>query len=76
MEWTVKPADVRPRCGFPGSDDFPADAKTAAAGALSEALADGWPGGEIESRFPLERVAEAREAIEGRKVAGRVIVGI
>jgi NADPH2:quinone reductase len=56
-------------------DGFPADAKTAA-GALSEALADGWPGFEIEARFPLERVADAHEAIEGRKVAGRVIVSI
>ena len=57
-------------------DGFPADAKTAAVGALSEALADGWPGFEIEARFPLERVADAHEAIEGRKVAGRVIVSI
>jgi NADPH2:quinone reductase len=61
---------------FLGSDDFPAGAKTKAAGALNEALAGGWPGFEIEARFPLEKVAEAHEAIEGRKVAGRVVVRV
>ena len=64
------------RLFFLGSDDFPAEAKTAAAGALNEALAGGWPGFAIEARFPLEKVAEAHEAIEGKKVAGRVVVSL
>ena len=32
------------RLFFLGGDDFPAEAKTAAAGALNETLAGGWPG--------------------------------
>jgi NADPH:quinone reductase-like Zn-dependent oxidoreductase len=38
--------------------------------------AGGWPGFEIEARFPLERIAQAHEAIEGRKVSGRVVVSL
>jgi hypothetical protein len=41
----------------------------AAATALNEALAGEWPGFEVEARFPLERIAEAHAAIEGRKVS-------
>ena len=53
---------------------FPAAAKVAAARALNEALEGDWPGFEIESRFPLEKVAEAHQAIEGRKASGRVVL--
>ncbi len=59
---------------FLGSDDFPREAKMAAARALNAALEDGWPGFEIESRFPLESIAEAHEAVEVRKLSGRVIL--
>ena len=59
---------------FLGSDDFPASAKTAAARGLNELLESGWPGFEIEGRFPLESIAEAHEAIEQRRVTSRVVV--
>jgi NADPH2:quinone reductase len=64
------------RLFFLGSDDFPPEAKVAAARALNEALEGGWPGFEVEARFPLESIAEAHAAIEGRKVSGRVILSI
>ena len=62
------------RLFFLGSDDFPAEAKTAAARGLNQALEAGWPGFEIGARFPLESVAGAHEAIERRRAAGRVVV--
>jgi NADPH2:quinone reductase len=61
---------------FLGSDDFPPEAKVGAARALNEALQSGWPGFAVEGRFPLERIAEAHAAIEGRKVSGRVILSV
>jgi NADPH2:quinone reductase len=64
------------RLFFLGSDDFPPAAKAAAARALNEALEGGWPGFEIEARFPLESIAGAHGAVEGRKVSGRVILSI
>jgi NADPH2:quinone reductase len=64
------------RLFFLGSDDFPAEAKMAAARALNEALEGVWPGFEIEARFPLEKIAEAHEAIEERKVSGRVVLSL
>src|SRR3954447_2448091 len=62
------------RLFFLGSDDFPPDAKLAAAFALNAALKDGWRGFEIEARFPLESIAAAHEAVERRTVSGRVVV--
>jgi NADPH2:quinone reductase len=64
------------RLFFLGSDDFPPAAKVAAARALNEALGGGWPGFEVEARFPLESIAAAHAAVEGRKVSGRVILSI
>jgi NADPH2:quinone reductase len=64
------------RLYFLGSDDFPREAKAAAARALNDALEGQWPGFEVEARFPLEAIAEAHAAIEGRKVSGRVILSI
>jgi NADPH2:quinone reductase len=64
------------RLYFLGSDDFPPEAKAAAARGLNEALEGGWPGFEVEARFPLGRIAEAHAAIEGRTVSGRVILSI
>jgi NADPH:quinone reductase len=61
---------------FLGSDDFPAAAKAAAARALNEALEGEWPGFEVEGRFPLESIAAAHEAVEERKVSGRVILSV
>jgi NADPH:quinone reductase len=64
------------RLFFLGSDDFPAAAKAAAARALNEALESEWSGFEVEARFPLESIAQAHEAIEERKVLGRVILSL
>ncbi len=64
------------RLFFLGSDDFPAVAKVTAAHALNEALEAGWPGFEVEARFPLKSIADAHEAIEKRTVSGRVVVNL
>lgn len=61
---------------FLGSDDFPAEAKLAGARALNEILQGEWPGFEIEARFPLRAIAEAHEAIEQRRLSGRVVLNI
>ena len=62
------------RVYFLGSDDFPAEAKAAAAEGLNAALEAGWPGFEIGRRFPLSAIAEAHEYVEGRRGSGRVVV--
>lgn len=59
---------------FLGSDDFSAAAKTAAARDLNAALEGAWIGYEIEARYPLTSIAEAHEAIERRRISGRVVV--
>jgi hypothetical protein len=38
------------------------------------ALAAGWPGFEIDRRFPLSAIAEAHEYVEERRGSGRVVV--
>ena len=62
------------RLYFLGSDDFPAEAKLAAARDLNEVLQGEWTGFEIEAPYPLASIAEAHEAIEQRTVSGRVVV--
>lgn len=64
------------RLYFLGSDDFPWEAKLAAARGLTEILEGGWPGFEIGARFPLESIAEAHEALEDRRVSGRIVVDL
>jgi NADPH2:quinone reductase len=64
------------RVFFLGSDDFPAEAKAAAARELNAALEAGWPGLEIGRRFALSAIAEAHEYLEERRGPGRVIVVI
>jgi len=64
------------RVFFLGSDDFPAEAKAAAAEGLNAALAAGWPGFVIDRRFPLSAIAEAHEYLEGRRGSGRVVLMI
>lgn len=61
---------------FLGSDDFPSEAKEAAAQALSEALEAEWSGFEIGRRFPLEAIADAHKAVEEGRETGRVIVKV
>jgi NADPH2:quinone reductase len=62
------------RVFFLGSDDFPAEAKRAAASALNDALRGGWPAPEVEARFPLESIAEAHQAVERGSMSGRVVL--
>lgn len=64
------------RLFFLGSDDFPAEAKAAAARGLNEALDAEWSGFEIGNTFTLQSIAAAHEAVEGRQVTGRVIVKV
>lgn len=62
------------RLYFLGSDDFPAEAKEAAARDLNAALASGWQGFEIAARFPLAEIADAHQYLEGKHGPGRVIL--
>lgn len=62
------------RVFFLGSDDFPAEAKAAAAEGVNAALESGWLGMEIGQRFPLAAIAEAHEAVEARRGSGRVVL--
>ena len=62
------------RVFFLGSDDFPAEAKAAAARDLNAALGAKWSGFENIHRFALSEIAEAHECIESRKARGRVVV--
>jgi NADPH:quinone reductase len=57
-----------------GSDDFPSEAKQAAARDLNAALEAGWPGFEIAERVPLEEIARAHEWIEHPPRPGRVVL--
>jgi NADPH:quinone reductase len=59
---------------FLGSDDFPKEAKIAAANDLTAALAAGWSGFEIAERIPLSEIARAHELVEHPVQRGRVVV--
>ena len=60
---------------FLGSDDFPQEAKIAAAEDLSMALASGWSGLPIGREYGLEEIAEAHLHVEQRK-PGRALVRV
>jgi NADPH2:quinone reductase len=62
------------RVFFLGSDDFPAEAKIAAARDLNAALETGWPGFTIAERVPLAEIARAHELAEHPARPGRVVV--
>jgi NADPH2:quinone reductase len=62
------------RVYFLGSDDFPPEAKTAAAQGVNAMLQGGWPGFNIEKRLPLERIAEAHEHVELPGTGGRAVL--
>jgi NADPH2:quinone reductase len=64
------------RVFFLGSDDFPADAKIAAARAINEALEAGWKGFDIAERFPLSAIALAHEDVERPTRKGRVVISM
>lgn len=61
---------------FLGSDDFPPEAKAAAAGDLNSAFEAGWTGFEIAERFPLSDIAKAHELVEHPRGRGRVVVNL
>jgi NADPH:quinone reductase len=64
------------RLFFLGSDDFPKDAKIAAARDLSAALEAGWSGFEIAERIPLAEIARAHELVEHPARRGRIVVTV
>lgn len=59
-----------------GSDDFPQDAKNAAASDLSEAAAQSALSVAVAEVFPLARIAAAHELIESGSAPGRVLVSL
>jgi NADPH2:quinone reductase len=64
------------RLFFLGSDDFPPEAKAAAAAGLNEALEEGWTGFEVVERFSLNDIANAHEFVERLPRSGRVVVTV
>jgi len=62
------------RLFFVGSDDVPKEAKRDAVRAINQALEAGWQGLDITSRFGLEDIAQAHEAVEHPTEPGRVVV--
>lgn len=61
---------------FLGSDDFPLDAKRAAAQDLNAAIEQGWVGLPIGARFALDDIADAHAFIEERRGPGRVVITV
>jgi NADPH:quinone reductase len=59
---------------FLGSDDFPVEAKTAAARDLNAALEAGWAGFPISEQIPLTEIARAHELVEHPTRPGRIVV--
>jgi NADPH:quinone reductase len=64
------------RLFFLGSDDFPPEAKTAAAKDLNAALEAGWSGFEIADQIPLSDIAKAHELVEHPARRGRIVVSV
>jgi NADPH2:quinone reductase len=59
-----------------GSDDFPQDAKDAAARDLTTAAAESALSIPVGDVFPLDRIAGAHELIESGRPSGRVLVSL
>jgi NADPH:quinone reductase len=62
------------RLFFLGSDDFPIEAKMAAARDINAAFEAGWAGFEISERIPLAEIARAHELAERPARRGRIVV--
>ena len=62
------------RVYFLGSDDFPSEAKAAAARDINALLGSGWPGFSIDRTFTLAEIAEAHVQVEAGGKRGRVVV--
>lgn len=72
--WPMSFANVTIR--LLGSDDFPREAKAAAARHLSAAAGQGALTVPVAATFPLARIADAHELVESGKAAGRVLVSV
>jgi NADPH2:quinone reductase len=59
-----------------GSDDFPAEAKQEAVADIADAVAEGGLVPDVGLRVPLERIADAHQAVEDHSVRGRVLVEV
>ena len=59
-----------------GSDDLPDEAERRAVEDIESTLAAGVLRPRVGVRFPLERIADAHEAVEGGRARGRVIVEV
>jgi len=62
------------RVYFLGSDDFPSEAKAAAARDINAFLGSGWPGFSVDRAFTLAQIAEAHVQVEAGGRRGRVVV--
>jgi NADPH2:quinone reductase len=62
------------RVCFLGSDDFPSEAKAAAARDINASLGAGWPGFSVDRAFTLAEIAQAHVQVEARGGRGRVVV--
>jgi NADPH2:quinone reductase len=56
------------------SDDFPSEAKAAAARGINALLGSGWPGFSVDRAFTLAEIAEAHVQVEASARRGRVVV--
>jgi NADPH2:quinone reductase len=62
------------RVYFRGSDDFPSEAKAAAARDINALLGSGWPGFSVDRTFTLAEIAQAHVQVEAGGRRGRVVV--
>jgi NADPH2:quinone reductase len=60
-------------CLAPGGDDFPPEAKAAAARDINAALEAGWSGFAIGERVPLSEIAPTHELAKHPQHSGRVV---
>jgi NADPH:quinone reductase len=61
---------------LPGSDDFPAEAKDAAARDLTAAAARSALSVPVAEVIPLTRIATAHELVESGRAPGRVLISL
>lgn len=59
-----------------GSDDMPQEAERAAISDITAGLEAGVLRARVAQRFPLDRIAEAHEAVEGDCTGGRIVLDV